>query len=421
MKKLFIILLILLVAGAWVGQLMVQDPGYVLLAYQQTTVETSLWVLLLILVIGFALLHWLFNLVHNIRLPGDRLRHWRSDRNQRLARSKTLKGLVALSEGSWWKAQRYLTQAAQRSDLPVINYIAAARAAHEQGDSKASDELLNRARQATPQAEVAIGITQAEMQLERGQLEPCLATLLHLRRQAPKHTHVLRLLKDAYLKLEDWKGLTGLLPELKRLQAMKDEELQQLELQCHRHQLELSLAGLPDSADAQERLRSLSRSWQAVPQPLLRNPLLINHYADLMIKIGAEVEVEKMLRDLIKRQWDEHLVRLYGRIQGEDAEKQLNIARGWLKQHSDSADLELTLGRLCMRNAHWGKAISHFERSLELRADAETFRELYRLLHHLGEDRRALEMLNRELQQLDSSLPTLPLPAPSDTRQEQTL
>jgi HemY protein len=199
--------------------------------------------------------------------------------------------------------------------------------------------------------------------------------LLHLRRQAPKHTHVLRLLKDAYLKLEDWKGLTGLLPELKRLQAMKDEELQQLELQCHRHQLELSLAGLPDSADAQERLRSLSRSWQAVPQPLLRNPLLINHYADLMIKIGAEVEVEKMLRDLIKRQWDEHLVRLYGRIQGEDAEKQLNVARGWLKQHSDSADLELTLGRLCMRNAHWGKAISHFERSLELRADAETARQ----------------------------------------------
>jgi len=52
MKKLFIILLIMLVAGAWVGQLMVQDPGYVLLAYQQTTIETSLWVLLLVLVVS---------------------------------------------------------------------------------------------------------------------------------------------------------------------------------------------------------------------------------------------------------------------------------------------------------------------------------------------------------------------------------
>ena len=415
MKKLFVILLILLVAGAWVGQLMVQDPGYVLLAYKQTTIETSLWVLLLALVIGFALLHWLFNLIHNIRLPGDRLRSWRTDRNHRLARSKTLKGLVALSEGSWWKAQRYLTQAAQRSDLPVINYIAAARAAHEQGDGKAADDLLNRARQSTPQAEVAIGITQAEMQLERGQLEPCLATLLHLRRQAPKHTHVIRLLKDTYLKLEDWKGLTDLLPELKRLQAMKADELEKLEQQCYLHQLELSVSSLPDSADAHERLRSLSRCWQSVPQHLLRDPALISRYTDLMIEIGAEADAEKMLRDLIKRKWDAHLVELYGRLQAEQPDKQLNLARGWLKQHPDSPELELTLGRLCMRNAHWGKAISHFERSLELKPDADTFKELYRLLHHLGEDKRALELMTRELQQVDTSLPALPLPTPAGT------
>lgn len=415
MKKLFIILLIMLVAGAWVGQLMVQDPGYVLLAYQQTTIETSLWVLLLVLVVSFALLHWLFNLIHNIRLPGDRLRNWRSGRNQRLARSKTLKGLVALSEGNWWKAQRYLTQAAQRSDLPVINYIAAARAAHEQGDSKASDELLNRARLSAPQAEVAVGITQAEMQLERGQLEPCLASLLELRRRAPKHTHILRLLKEVYLRLEDWKGLSELLPDLKRLQAMKTAEIEQLELQCHLHRLDLSLSRLPENADAQERLRSLSRCWQSIPQSLSRNPDLASRYTELMIEIGAEAEAEKTLRDLIKRQWDEHLVRLYGRVQGEQPEKQLNLARGWLKQHPDSADLELTLGRLSMRNAHWGKAISHLERSLELRPDPETFRELYRLLHHMGEHERLAELMNRELRQTESGLPALPLPAEPDS------
>lgn len=418
MKKLFIILLIMLAAGAWVGQLMVQDPGYVLLAYKQTTVETSLWVLLLALVISFALLHWLFNLIRHIRLPGDRLRSWRTGRNQRLARNKTLKGLVALSEGNWWKAQRYLTQAAQRSDLPVINYIAAARAAHEQGDGKASDELLNRARQSTPQAEMAIGISQAEMQLERGQLEPCLASLLELRRQAPKNTRILRLLKEVYLRLEDWKGLSELLPDLKRLQALKTAEIEQLELHCHLHRLDLSLSRLPENADAQERLRSLSRCWQSIPQSLSRNPDLASRYTELMIEIGAEAEAEKTLRDLIKRQWDEHLVRLYGRLQGEQPEKQLNLARGWLKQHPDSADLELTLGRLSMRNAHWGKAISHFERSLELRPDPETFRELYRLLHHMGEHERLAELMNRELRQTEQGLPALPLPAEPESGEE---
>jgi HemY protein len=68
-----------------------------------------------------------------------------------------------------------------------------------------------------------------------------------------------------------------------------------------------------------------------------------------------------------------------------------------------------------MRNAHWGKAISHFERSLELHPDGETFKELCRLLHHLGEDRRALEVVTRQLQ-LDNTLPALPLPAPESER-----
>jgi HemY protein len=415
MKKQLIILLILLVAGAWVGQLMVQDPGYVLLSYQHTTLETSLWVLLLLLVIAFALLHWLFNLIHNLRLPGDRLRSWHGSRSHRLARRKTLKGLVALSEGNWWKAQRYLTQAAQRSDLPVINYLAAARAAHEQGDGKACDELLNRARQCAPEVEVAIGIIQAQIQLERGQLEPCLATLLHLRRLAPKHSHLLRLLKQVYLKLGDWKGLAALLPELERLQVVSGDELERLELQCHLHRLEATVSTVPESADTQTRLRHLSRCWQAIPQARQYNPELASRYVDLMSRIGAEAEAEKVLRDLIKRQWDEDLVRLYGRIVGENAEKQLNVARGWLKHHPDSAALELTLGRLSMRNAHWGKAISHFERSLELHPDGETFKELCRLLHHLGEDRRALEVVTRQLQ-LDNTLPTLPLPAPESER-----
>lgn len=70
MKRFFMILLILLLAGAWLGQLMVQDPGYVLLAYRQTTIETSLWVLALMAILAFAVLHTLLNLLSRARVPG---------------------------------------------------------------------------------------------------------------------------------------------------------------------------------------------------------------------------------------------------------------------------------------------------------------------------------------------------------------
>lgn len=423
MKKLFIYLLIFLVLGAWLGQLMVQDPGYVLLAYKQTTVETSLWVLLLLLIVGFALIHWALNLISNARMPGDKVRSWRSSRNRRVAHNKTLKGLAALSDGNWWKAQRYLSQAAERSELPVVNYLAAARAAHEQGDSKASDALLAKARQSSPKTEVAVGLTQAELQLERGQLEPCLANLLNLRRQAPKNTQLLRMLKDTYLRLEDWLALIQLLPELKKQHVLDTDAAAALELQCHRNRLQQCLHALADSADADEKLRTLSRSWQAVPQALQRDPELAAEYVELMRSIQAEQEAESVLLDLIKRRWDAPLVRLYGLLQGKDPHKQLEQAERWLKRNPDSAELELTLGRLNMRLENWGKAIDHFERSLELQPGGEAADELQRLLLHLGEHERLQQLFKRQLLHTSSNLPALPLPSDTpalaaDTRED---
>lgn len=418
MKKLFIFLLIFLVVGAWLGQLMVQDPGYVLLAYKQTTVETSLWVLLLLLIVGFALVHWLLNLIGNARLPGDKVRSWRSNRNRRVAHNKTLKGLAALSEGSWWKAQRYLSQAAERSDLPVVNYLAAARAAHEQGDTKASDALLAKARESSPKTEVAVGLTQAELQLERGQLEPCLANLLNLRRRAPKNTQVLRMLKDTYLRLEDWLALIQLLPELKKQHVVEAEAATELERQCHRNRLQQCLQSLEDSSDSEEKLRTLSRSWQAVPQALQRDPELAAEYVELMRSIGAEHETESVLLDLIKRRWDAPLVRLYGLVQGKDPHKQLEQAQRWLKRNPDSAELELTLGRLNMRQENWGKAIDHLERSLELQPGGEAAEELQRLLLHLGEHERLQQLFKRQLLQTSTTLPALPLPPAEEAGEE---
>ena len=61
-----------------------------------------------------------------------------------------------------------------------------------------------------------MGITQAQLQLARNQLEQCLATLLELRKKDPHHPFVLKLLHQVYLRLQDWQQLALLLPELKK-------------------------------------------------------------------------------------------------------------------------------------------------------------------------------------------------------------
>ncbi len=420
MKRLFLLLLVVLAAGAWVGEKMVKDPGYVLISYDESTIETSLWVLLVVLTLGFVALHWAVNIFFKARFPTAKFREWRERRDARQAQGKTLKGLLALSEGRWWKAQRLLSQSAESSGQPLINYIAAARAAHEQGEDKTADELLQKARSSVPQAEVAIGITQVQIQLERGQLEPCLATLLRLRRLAPKHTYVLRLLKDVYVRLEDWQGLTNLIPELRKLKALKEDEIAALEQTCYSKLLGSTLEKLPVEADSNTRLQALTKEWKSIPSSLSHDKEMIQRYIEQLVSAGSEDKAESFLQDKIKRQWDEDLVNLYGRIKGESAHKQLEVAKGWLKKNPDSAALKLTLGRLAMRNEQWGKAVDYMEESLALEKRPETYTELTRVLQHLGDNKRSLSVLQDGLALMGNGLTPIPLPATEEQDESKT-
>lgn len=410
MKKLFLLMVLVLVGGAWVGEKMVQDPGYVLLSYNQTTIETSLWVMLVTVAISFLLLHWVLNLVFNTRLPTEQLRGWRERRRQRSAQNKTVTGLLALSEGNWNKAQKQLTSAAARSELALVNYLAAARAAHEQGDEKAADELLSKARQSTPNADVAVGITQAQFQLARGQLEPCLAMLLQLRRMAPNNTYIIKLLKDVYVQLKDWQSLSSLLPDMRKQQVLQSDAMVALTETVHINRLDDTKAAFaPDTPD-EERLKRLAQAWDSMPAEMTRNLPLVERYCEMLIELNADDTAEKTLRDLIKREWDERLVALYGRINSSNPKQQLDQARKWTGQHPDSAALLLTLGRLSLRNKQWGEALKYFQQSLEYSPDRETLAELIRLLRHLGEKDQVETTLQEHLLLLSDKLPALPMP-----------
>jgi HemY protein len=410
MKRGLLLLLIILFAGAWLGEKMVQDPGYVLLSYNGTTVETSLWVLLVVGLVSFILAHVLLRLLSKARIPTTELRHWSERRARRSAQRKTLKGLQAFADGSWWKAQRYLSQAAPRAELPLVNYLTAAQAAQEQGDAKAADELLERARQQNPQNATAVDLAQAQLQFERDQLEDCHTTLSALHARAPKHSQVLRLLHSCLRRQNDWQGLAALIPDLRQNKVLSDESLQALEQRCYREMLGTSLAQLPAEAEHETRVQALNRAWQDLPARLTSDETLVCDYVSQLVTLGEEARAEIFLREQIKRSWNENLVRIYGRLRGENAHKQLEIARKWQKDHPDSADLLLTLGRLSMRNEHWGKAIDFFEQSIALQASADAYGELCRLLQHLGEHDKVATLLQDGLSATGAGLPNLPMP-----------
>lgn len=392
-----------LVMGSLVGALffkaVARDPGYVLLAHGRHTIETSLLVGLLAMVLFFLFLYWLW-----------RFLRWALDplRGQRKANSRTIRGLIAFAEGDWHNAEKLMAKGAAGNDIALINYLTAAQAAHEQGEEDRRDDYLRLAHQTAKGIDIAVGLTKARLQFQSEQWEECLATLMVLKKNAktPSYPYVIKMLSQVYVQVQDWDSLLELLPELKKRKVVSADELHDLERRSYEGKLKQAQRG-----SGEDRLRNLQQVWQKTPRKLHHELALIQAYSEALINLNAGEEAEKILTDALRKNWDDNLARLYGIIKGADVAKQLLWAENWLKERPNNAMLLLTLGRLSLQLQQWEQARSYFEASIRSRRSAEAHGELGRLLSHLGEHEASNENFQAGLALISQRLPDLPMPS----------
>ena len=404
MKRFFIASLIVLMLSVALVAAIELDPGYILVSYHTYTLETSLWVGIGLFVVLFAAVYGFFSVTRRLISGTGALSDWVSGRGYRRSQQQTTKGLIAFIEGNWQSSRRILSRAAARSETPLLNYLVAARASHALDDSKQMKSFLKKAEQSTSGAGIAVGLTQAELQLRSGRLEQSLATLTRVRRNAGKHPHVLSLLAQAYQGLGDWQEVLALLPELKKYKVLSPGELGALEMTA-------SKESIMDAAKSRnDALAELQQLWQDFSSASKSNSEVIACYAENIMALGGMQEAEKLIRNRLKKDWNDQLVSLYGKIATQDADRQLIIAENWLKERNNDAALFLCLGRLSLHNSLWGKAREYFERSLQFEDSGEVCAEMGRLLAHLGEHEKSSEYFQRGLMLATEGLVELPMP-----------
>ncbi|GGX85112.1 heme biosynthesis protein HemY [Litchfieldella qijiaojingensis] len=403
MRKLILLIVFGLAVGALFGQLMHSLPGYWLVRVGNTSFQTSFWFGLILLLAAFLILHFVLRALMRMRHPVSRLKVWNSRTRHRNAMKRTVRGLVALAEGRWKRAEKSLVKAANDSSTPLVNYLSAALAAHYQGRYEQADTLLKRAHLSTEGADTAVGMVQAQLMLDRQQFEEALATLTRLDKQLPNHPQVLKLLKQAYLSVNDWDGLRRLTPRLAQQQLIAQEERQELEQRAYR-ELIVQAARNPNDI---ERVRNL---WADMPDHLRGDVELVVLYTEALVRSGEEGIAERLLRHSLKEHWDSRLVLRYGLL-NVDAARQLVYAEKWLQERPNDPDLLLTLGRLSLRNAYWGKAQEYFEASQRQRPSGVVCAELARLYANLGEHNKSQLYYRQSVELLDKSLPSLPQPS----------
>jgi HemY protein len=363
------------------------------------SVETSLWFALLALIVGYFVLRLVIGVSMRLIRTGAGVAQWQQNRRARVAQARTVRGLLLAGEGDWAGARKALAADAEVVDLPLVNYLGAARAANEIGDAPGRDALLQKASESTPGAALAVGLTQAELQIAAQQYTAATQTLSNLKAMSPNHPRVLRLLAECYEKQGDWGALLALAPELQKRSAIAPDALRPMQQRWATAWFQTQ------NGSAQ----SLMTQWNALDKDLRADSAVMAAYVNALDKVGAGGEAEVMLSKALKQEWNDELVALYGRLALNGVDQRRAIAEGWLKTRPNDATLLLALGRIALANRDWAGAREYFEASLKQQRSPEVYGELGRLCLAMGERPRAAELLAQAID-MSGELPALPMP-----------
>lgn len=381
-------LLALALAGAWGWRMIASDPGYVLITLRGWSVETTLVVAVMALLMGWVAL-WLVLVL--LRFP---LRFWRK-RRRHVARERLAGGIVALHEGRWRQAENLLTRAAceQQHRLPAL--LGAARAAQARGDDAAAQALLDRA--AEGHDPVTLALLAARQHERRGDAARIVA-LFDPQPLAALPPRALDIYLHALVQTGRAQDAVLLLP------AWRASRVVEGEAQTSR-EAEILAAALQQAPDAE----TLARLWSSLSRPQKADARIVEAYARRAVACGDAESGITAVEKALRKHWSPSLAAVYGVLPRSTKHSPLKMAEAWLAAHPDDPALLVTLGQLCRNEQIWGKAEEYLQRALALGARAEAWEELGHVHAAQHHDAKARDAYARALaMQRDETVAVLP-------------
>ncbi len=359
--------IVLALVGALVAQLLVQDPGYVLVRYRGNDYSTTLAIAVLI---GLAALVAAWLLWKVLTAPFVLLRRHRD----KATRARLTDGLDALHQGHWTRAEKSLALAAEHDDVAATARIGAARAAAARGDSAAATQHLDAL--ATPHP-AARAVALAEIALADGNAPEALAALDDANAQ-PLPPRGLALRAQALAALGRPGEAYGLIGPLRQQQALPADRLTLLEAQW-------AEAALREAGDA----NVLADRWEALPTPLRSDPAAVAAYAQRAAALRWDEAAGKSLEQALDTRWDESLAALYGRLPIGRLDARRANAERWLQAHPASPGVLLALARLSQAQGQWPQSEAYLHRALAQGAGGDAWEELGHGFAQAGDETRA--------------------------------
>lgn len=303
---------------------------------------------------------------------------WRQRSNTKRASNELGIGYLSLIKGDWKHAEKHLTTKSEASQIPYVNFLAAAQAAQEQGRMVQRDDYLNLAYKSAPKERLAIGLIKARLHQSAGQYEQAEATLNDISSLGSKNAQFTAMLLQTYQQTGQWAKANDLLNLARKQKALPDAILDDIAQQAHSETL--------------KQASDIESAWKALPRDqrkLVPNVLL---YAEGLIRKGEMSAAEKIIRTTLKANWSDELVNLYASLDTGTPAKLRRRVEGWLMARPESAELNLAAGQFAVQEKNSTLAKEYLQKAIQLGQLPQAYGLLGELYESENDSGKALQL-----------------------------
>jgi HemY protein len=386
---LFAVAVVIVLAGKLVG-------GNVVFLWATYRVDMSLMTFSAIALLSFALIYGLIRAVLKaVRMP-DAIRKAKRERELNRAREALFAGQRALFAGQFLQAENLARVAIEHPTTSNVGAALAAWSAFESGKLEAAVPYLERIEAGSTRTgrahdeDVAMrDVSMAYMLLAEGKSAEALTLLRTVHQHDAKNPGALKMKIEAEMAEAKWQDALDTLTPLQRTGLLPENAARQMRLNAERHLLE----ALPRNRD------NLLATFKALNTESRIDVNNVTVVAQKLIAMGAAADAVPIIETAIDKRgeagWDSALVSLYADCKGDSTLAQIERTEKWLRQHPRDSAVLLALGKLCIRQALWGKAQSYLEASVALQPSLDAHMTLAGLMEQLGKRDEAVRHIRR--------------------------
>ena len=347
--------------------------GYVLLEFFQYSLETSVPVLILGMLLAYVLMRILALIWRSPRIIREMLANRSAKRTQRLLNDS----LILLSKGDMRRAKKKLKSASSTSYPVLQTFLLNIEMCIDSGDIAESHKWVETASSKLPEVKDYIYTFASNLLIDGEYFIDARSYVDELITSNPKNATANQLLFKILKGTRDYDLILRKIFEFSSY--VNDDELAQA---IH------SLV-----KDAIKHQKPTNIIFERIPRSIETHPMVVTSKIESWINNKEYLKAETELRKQIPNNWNKELILLYAELGEEKVNELSERADKWLEERPKDANLWLVASRLAQKDGLWSKAQQCIERSIEISPASETYTELALILSELGEKEQASEAL----------------------------